>query len=75
MLQGANTHLFNPLVPKAHSSACQKLKLADFYFFFTFGTNGLNSELGTFGIFAFFEIIKLIFCLFYQVKLTGSGLF
>ena len=25
MLQGANTDLFNPLVPKAHNSECQNL--------------------------------------------------
>ena len=25
MLQGANTDLFNPLVPKAHKSKCQNL--------------------------------------------------
>ena len=46
MLQGANTDIFNPLVPKAHSDECQnirfftnyasksqiKVKLADFFF-------------------------------------------
>ena len=26
MLQGANTDLFNPLVPKAHNSKCQNLR-------------------------------------------------
>ena len=25
MLQGANTNLFNPLVPKAHASECQNI--------------------------------------------------
>ena len=54
MLQGANTDLFNPLVPKAHNCECQKqlfplqakqkkanLKLNWRIFrFFTFGTKG-----------------------------------
>ena len=34
-----------------------------------------HAELGTFGIFEFFQTQKLIFCIFYQVNLTGSGLF
>ena len=52
MLQGANTDLFNPLVPKAHKSECQNLlfplqikrfkvsqsELVDFYFLHP-GTN------------------------------------
>ena len=33
------------------------------------------AELGTFGIFLFFQQYKMIFCIFYQVNLTGSGLF
>ena len=41
MLQAANTDLFNPFVPKAHSSKSQfKVKLKDFYFC-TLGTSGL----------------------------------
>ena len=34
-----------------------------------------GSELGTIGIFVFFQQQKMIFCIFYQVNLTGSGLF
>ena len=33
------------------------------------------AELGTFGIFYFFSFKKKIFVIFYQVNLTGSGLF
>ena len=33
-----------------------------------------DPELGTWGIFDFFNNKKIIFCLFYQVNLTGSGL-
>ena len=55
MLQGANTDLYNPLVPKAHNSdrvsnllfpfklsqkKSDKVNFADFYFC-TLGTNGL----------------------------------
>ena len=49
MLQGANTDLFNPLVPKVHNSECQNMlfplrikpvKSVGFYFL-TFRTNGL----------------------------------
>ena len=32
MLQGANTDLFNPLVPKAHSIVCVKI----YYFIYKF---------------------------------------
>ena len=33
------------------------------------------AEMGTFGIFKICSITKMIFCIFYQVNLTGSGLF
>ena len=35
----------------------------------------LNAELGTLGFFFFFQQQKMIFCIFYQFNLTGSGLF
>ena len=33
------------------------------------------SELGTWGIFLLFQWQKMIFCIFYQINLTGRGLF
>ena len=35
----------------------------------------MNAELGNFGIFFYFSPNKNDFLLFYQVNLTGSGLF
>ena len=36
MLQAANTDLLNPLVPKAHNSACQNITN---FFYFLFSLN------------------------------------
>ena len=37
--------------------------------------NGNDYRAGNFRYFFFFSIIKMIFCIFYQANLTGSGLF
>ena len=73
MLQGAKAELFNPLVPKAHSSECQNLPfpftnkasksqwskyMADFYSL-PFGINGLIIYFFIKGIFELVGWLKI----------------